>query len=79
MANGARCWCMLVRCRDGPYNASLFYFHPLLIIGASFKLLRDGVELWIADWHKPVTILISEKGSGKSTVLECLPWLFRAL
>jgi len=57
----------------------MIHLHSLRLLGTGYKLLRDGAELRIADWGKPITVLIGENGSGKSTVLECLTWVFRAL
>lgn len=56
----------------------MIYLHSLQIKGVGFKLLRD-TNLRIDNWNRPVTVLIGENGSGKSTVLECLTWIFRAL
>lgn len=57
----------------------MIHLHSLRLTGTGYKLLRDGAELCIDDWERPITVLIGENGSGKSTVLECLTWIFRAL
>lgn len=56
----------------------MIYLYSLHINGTGYKLLRD-TDLKIEHWDRPVTVLIGENGSGKSTVLECLTWIFRAL
>ncbi len=42
-----------------------------------YKLLRD-FEL-VFENHEPLTIFLGINGSGKSTALECLVWIFRAM
>jgi energy-coupling factor transporter ATP-binding protein EcfA2 len=42
-----------------------------------YKLLHD-FEL-VFEKHEPLTVLLGINGSGKSTVLECLVWIFRAM
>lgn len=57
----------------------MIFLHSLRITGDGYKLLRHDSGLRIDEWEKPVSVLIGENGSGKSTVLECLTWIFRAL
>lgn len=57
----------------------MIFLHSLRLSGEGYKLLRNGAGLRIDAWPRPVTVLIGENGSGKSTVLECLTWIFRAL
>ncbi len=57
----------------------MIHLHSLRLSGDGYKLLRDGAGLRIEEWERPITVLIGENGSGKSTMLECLTWIFRAL
>lgn len=53
----------------------MIYLRRLRIGG--YKVLNN-FEL-VFEEHEPLTVLLGINGSGKSTVLECLVWIFRAM
>lgn len=55
----------------------MIYFQKLHV--AHYKILRDFTLSFKTDPLVATTVLIGDNGAGKSTILECLTWIFRAL